>query len=201
MRGSTLGRRSVMALLPAAALAACAAPPPLEYRIAPLSGASYPGVRGRIVVRGIAIPDDLDRDYVAAPSGPYQFNRFADAVWAEPLGQMLSDAMVEDLARRLPAATVFSSGGAIGAPADMTIEINVLSFDPDLTGQVILRGQVAIRGGENQVYATRDIAGSVAAGTKDAGGIVMAMSQLWATAADAIAAQLSESGLTAAPPS
>jgi uncharacterized lipoprotein YmbA len=140
-----------------------------------------------IAVRGIGIPGYLDQTGIAKPAGAYQFAAYANALWAEPLGDMLQAVMVEDLARALPAATVTASGGAVAAPPGVLVEINVLRFDPDPDGKILLLAQVAVKTGPDRtVCGTKTLQSSA---TPDAGvpGIVAAMSGLWAGAAGQVA--------------
>jgi uncharacterized lipoprotein YmbA len=95
--------------------------------------------------------------------------------------------MVQDLAQVLPDATVTASGGAVAAAPGVLVEINILRFDPDPDGQILLLAQVAVKTGpERTVCATRALQSSA---TPDAGvtGIVAAMSGLWAGAAGQVA--------------
>ena len=104
---------------------------------------------------------------------------------------MLQSVMVQNLAQRLPGATVLANGGAIGAPAGLLIEINLLRFDPDPSGEILLTAQLAIRAATGlpdwqiQTFSTQ--ATPAGPSTSDA---VAAMSKLWAAAADQIASRI-----------
>jgi uncharacterized lipoprotein YmbA len=106
---------------------------------------------------------------------------------------MLQAAMVQDLAQRLPAATVLGSGGTIGVTADVLIEINVLRFDPDSTGKIVLSAQFAVRSEHTHALLTAQTyqSSAVPEGT-DVSYSVAAMSQLLATMADQIAGLIVE---------
>lgn len=172
------------------ALAGCASAPTQYYRLAPVPGAADPGVTGRISVRSISIPGYLDADGIAKPGGPYQYNSFANALWAEPLADLLQSAMVQDLAQRLPQAVVIGAGGAIGAPADRIVEINVLRFDPDASGHIVLIAQAALRSPDaGGTAVTRSIRLTAPCGAAP-GDIAAAMSALWGQAADTLASAL-----------
>jgi uncharacterized lipoprotein YmbA len=185
----TLSRRNTLLGGAILALSGCAAAPPTQYyRLAPLPGIPRNGVTARIGVRSIGIPGYLDQTAIARPSGGYQFNSFANQLWAESLGGMLQSVMVQNLAQRLPDATVLASGGAIGAPAAWLIEINLLRFDPAPSGDIILTAQIAIRPATTTTHWQIQTFSAHATPTgPGAADIVAAMTKLWAAAADQIA--------------
>ena len=76
-------------------------------------------------------------------------------LWAGPFADTLQTTMVEDLAQRLNGATVIDSNGSIEMPSDLQIEINVLRFDPSVTGDVELTMQVALKAGAEPSIAGR----------------------------------------------
>lgn len=116
----------------AAALDACASPPPARYfRLAPVAGPARQTPPQSLQVRNIGLPGYLGQDGIPEPSGQYQFAASISNLWAEPLAQMLQTVLVENLSQRLPQMTVTASSGMIGAPANFLVEVNVLDFDPD----------------------------------------------------------------------
>jgi uncharacterized lipoprotein YmbA len=146
-----------------------------------------------VVVRSVSVPGYLDQDGIGKAGGVYEFSSYPNDVWAEPLADMLQGVMVQELSQRLPGATVLPDGGAIGAPADAVVEVNVLRFDPDAAGDVILDAQIAVRRGTgNKVWRTVDFMRQ-ARGGDSAVAIVAAMSALWSQAADATALLLAQS--------
>ncbi len=187
MSGRRMLLRSAPALL--AMLAACGGSPTQYYRLAPVPGALLGGTLA-VGVRGISIPGALDQTGIAKPSDAYQFASYDSALWAEPLADMLRDVMVQDLGQRLPRATVLSNGGAIAAPRDVLVEINVLRFDPDAAGQITLSAQIAVKSGRSgQLWLTRNFE-TAAASAAGVTGTVATMSTLWGQAADAAAAMI-----------
>jgi len=96
----------------AAALTGCAATPTNYYRLAAIPGAIRTGITARIGVRGVSIPGYLDQTGIVRVSGAYQFDTYANELWAEPLAGMLQAVLVQDLAQILPGTTVLASGGA-----------------------------------------------------------------------------------------
>jgi uncharacterized lipoprotein YmbA len=172
----------------AAALAACASAPAQYYRLAAIPGAIRNGAPSSIGVRSISIPGYLDQNGIAKGTGDYQFGVYSNELWADRLDDMLQSVMVQDLAQRLPAATVIGSGGSIGMSSDVLIEINVLRFDPDSTGKIILTTQIAIKSGRTRaLWATRTFQNSATPDNANVSYIVATMSMLWASMADQVA--------------
>jgi len=183
-----LPRRALLCLGAAAALAGCAAPPTLYYRLAALPGTQLGNVTKSIRIRNIMLPDYLDQTGIAKPSPKYQFASFANALWDEPLANMLQSTMVQNLSQRLPNATILQSDGGIGAPADIFVEINLLRFDPDPSGAIQFCAQIALRtAGTAAPFLTKTLKNSATPATQTPADIAATMSVIWAGAADQIA--------------
>jgi len=169
-------------------LAGCASTPTQYYRLAVIPGAVTNSPVVKIGMRSISIPGYLGQDGIAKAGAAYQFSTYASDVWAEPLGSMLQDVTVQELAQRLPAASVVSNSGAIAAPADLLIETNVLRFDPDSNGQVILIVQIAIKSGRNfRPWLVQTFTNSATPAAPDVANLVATMSTLWAGVIDQLA--------------
>jgi uncharacterized lipoprotein YmbA len=163
----------------------------VDYRLQAEPGPVAGQAAVTVSVRGVNIPGFLDQNGIAMQSGAYQYASWPNDVWAEPLGDMLQAVMVQELGQRLPAATVVASGGAIGAPAQAVVEMNVLRFDPDPDGRIDLDVQISVRrDSDNRLWRTVDFNRFAAPAGDGALGEVAAMSGLWAQAADAAAGLL-----------
>ncbi|MCB8879661.1 membrane integrity-associated transporter subunit PqiC [Acidisoma cellulosilytica] len=198
-------RRQFLSLLIAAGpvalgLSGCASADPNLYRIGAVTGGAITGAPPQIEVRTISIPGYLDRTGIVKKAQDYKIDIHSNDIWAEPLADMLQAAMVQDLTTRLTGATVIGAGGSIGANADLLVEINVLRFDPDTNGQMILQLQVGIRDGQTMtLLGTRTIQHQAPAGEPLVASIVSTMSALWGQAADDIAAFVVQSWATHPP--
>jgi uncharacterized lipoprotein YmbA len=169
-------------------LAGCASAPTQYYRLAVIPGAVTNSPVLKIGMRSISIPGYLGQDGIAKAGAAYQFSTYASDVWAEPLGSMLQDVTVQELAQRLPAASVVSNSGAIAAPADLLIETNVLRFDPDSNGQVILIVQIALKSGRSfRPWLVQTFTNTSTPAAPDVANLVAAMSTLWAGVIDQLA--------------
>jgi uncharacterized lipoprotein YmbA len=166
-------------------LAGCTSAPTHYFRLAAVPGAVLQGPVIKIGVRNVSIPGYLDQDGIAKPGSDVAFSTFPNDVWAEPLGGMLQDVTVQELIQRLPAAIVISNSGAIAAEADLLIETNVLRFDPDSSGKVILVVQIALKSGHDyQPWLFQTLTRSAQPAGADAASIAATMSTLWAGVID-----------------
>lgn len=178
------------AALGAALLAGCASPAANYYRLAGIPGAVRGGGAKIIALRSINIPGYLDQNNIIKPGGTYLLNSFNNAYWAEPFADMLRAVMVQDLSQRLPHATVVNAG-AIGAAADYVIEIDVQRFDFDPDGAINATAQFAVKPvAADAPWITSKFQADATPGTGDVTNIVAIMSQLWAQAADQLAAMI-----------
>ena len=181
------------ALAIAATLSNCRSPPAHYYRLLASPGLVLESPPLRVGVLSISIPDDLDQNGIAYGGSGNQFDVYSNDLWAGRLAAMLQDVMVQNLAQRLPQATVVGSSGSIGLPFDAIVEINVLRFDPDGTGNVVLAAQISVKsehGHGSQV--TRSLTEKAGVERNAAPDFVAAMNWLWTAAADQIAAMIVE---------
>jgi uncharacterized lipoprotein YmbA len=184
-----LSRRRIFKLTPGFALtgfAGCASAPTLYYRLTALPGPVLTTAPESIRIRNVSIPGYLDQNNIAKTGAAYQFVSYPNALWADGLADMLQSTLVENLTQRLPQVTV-TGNGAIGAPAAFLVEINILRFDPDPSGSIILIAQVAWKNPDGSFRLTKTIQSSAAPSTPDAAGTAATMSGLWAGFANTIA--------------
>jgi uncharacterized lipoprotein YmbA len=192
----TLSRRRFMAhgmLAVAATLSGCSSAPAHYYRLLSSPGTALKTPLLRVGVRRISIPDDLDQNGIAHGGGGNQFEVYGNDLWAGRLGDMLQDVMVQNLAQRLPQATVIGSGGSIGPPFDVLVEIDVLRFDPDGIGNVVLSAETSVKSVKGQgSQIVRNFTQKAGVEQDVAPDIVSAMNRLWAATADQVAAMIAE---------
>jgi uncharacterized lipoprotein YmbA len=179
-------RRRFLLLLGTLALAGCGGAKIQSYQLIPVPGAVRGGNGLRVGVRGIGVPGALAQTSLPMPGSLYEANSFSNDQWAGSLPMQLQSTMVQNLAQRLPGDIVLASGGTIGAAPDIYVEINVLSFSPDVSGNITLQAQLATRHASGQDWQLQNFHASAAGGnTPD--GIAAAMSALWGQAADVVA--------------
>jgi uncharacterized protein len=132
--------RVVLALL-TGILAACSSPPSKYYVLSAQPDPGRPMLAGSprttVAIGAIKLPGALDRPQIARRLGPNQLDYAEYDRWAGPLDEMIRRVLAADLRPRLPAGTVLIDNDS-SASADLTIAIDVRSFDADKTGKVTL---------------------------------------------------------------
>lgn len=177
-----------LTLLPAA----CSSSNPNLYTLAAEPGPTRTGAPARIELRAIALARYLDRSQIVRSSEDYRLDVLGNDWWGEPLDAMLSRVLVQDLTQRLPESTVFAENGAVSAPPEASIELNVLRMDEDRAGALLLLAQVAVtRGGATAV--TRNLRFAVPPAGPGTPALVAAISRAVAQLADALAGMLASS--------
>lgn len=178
-----LSRRLILLAL-AALPASCASPNPSLYVLGTEPGPTHAGAPRVIQVRAIAVAHYLERSQIVRSSEGYRMDVLSNDWWGEPLDTMIGRILVQELNQRLPGSTVYGESGAISAPPDATVEINLQRFDLNSQGAVLLNAQVAVDG-KAQVSHAMTFTVTPADGTTAA--IVAAMSTATGQLADAIA--------------
>ena len=138
-----------------ALLGACSSGPPprlilLSNDVA-VPAASGNAQRPLLVVRTVAVPEYLDRRAVVYRSADAELKPFADAVWAERLGQSLTRWIALQLAADLPDHEVQAFAAAGEQMPGLVLNIELQSFEPQAlpaTATVLhLRGAWHLSGG------------------------------------------------------
>jgi uncharacterized lipoprotein YmbA len=156
------------------ALVGCTSPNPTLYTIAPVNGPESNTGPKVILLQQIGLERYLSRSQIVRSSENYKLDVMANDWWGEPLGAMLGRVLVSELGQRLPQSVVINESGAISAPPDATIALNVQRLDQDAAGNLVLQAQASVdfrgKGGSSvrafrftEAPPTRDIPGEVAA--------------------------------------
>ena len=174
-----------VSLILLALLAACSSPEPAYFTLAAVPGDARAGGPALVELRRPGVAGYLDRPEIVRGGG-YQLKVASNERWGEPFGDLFGRVLAEDLNRRLPGTTVFTSAGSISATADATVEIDVQRFDADGTGVVVLAAQVAVSRVRRGPAVTRAIRLQRPAGTTTVD-LVAAMSGLVGEMADVVA--------------
>jgi uncharacterized lipoprotein YmbA len=175
-----------------ALLAACRSPPPVLYTILPTPGEARRGGPRTVVVREVMVARYLDRLPIVRSAEDYRLDVSSDDWWGEPLEGMLTRVLVENLAQRLPGASVYASEGAISAPADATVAVNLRRLGMTGPAVLTLTAQVAIEYRDprrRDVTRTESLTVPVQAGS-DTRAFVAAASAAVGRLSDSIAALL-----------
>lgn len=190
-------RRIVLALSLAcgAMLAACAGSPATRYyTVAPVPGvpAGSPYRGPPIEVRSVQVPPAMDRLEMVRTLAPGQLAVLDFDHWAAPLGQLVRQALTEDLAERLPKDKV-AIPGAGWPQGRAALTVDILSYG-NLDGRASLALSWALRApapasGDAPAPVGATLRVEVPAGT-DAASTARAWSELMGQVADRIAEQL-----------
>ena len=174
-----------------AALAACSSPSPELYTIAPVPGVQQGASPKVIVLQQIGLERYLERLQIVRSSEDYKLDVMANDWWGEPLGAMLSRVLIDELQQRLPHSVVISEVGAVSAPADATVTLNIQRMDKDAGGNLILSAQAGIIfKGRAATPAIRNFRFSVTPDSSRIPGEVAAISTAVGQLADGLAAML-----------
>lgn len=122
----------------------CSSTNPALYTIAPVNGTEQQAAPKVILLQQLGLERYLERSQIVRSSEHYRLDVMENDWWGEPLAAMLSRVLVMELGQRLPQSTVISEVGAVSAPADATITLNVQRLDEDASGNLILQAQAGI---------------------------------------------------------
>src|ERR1700722_7628128 len=189
MKGTRYPRR-LAALIFGVTLGACSSPNPALYTIAPITGAEQSGGPKVVLLQQIGLDRYLERSQIVRSSENYRLDVLSNDWWGEPLSAMLSRVLVTELGQRLPRSTVISENGAISAPADATIELNVQRLDNDASGILVLQAQAGVNFQGRSGPALQSFWITVRTQTSDTPGEFAAMSPSVGQLADGLAAMV-----------
>ncbi len=181
-------KKEGVACLLACALTGCASPDPTYYTLQVVPGTVVSGSRVTLEVRRPGLAGYLDRADVVLKSASYKLNVNSQLRWAEPLGDMIGRVLSQDLSQRLAGASVFTESGAITAEPTMRLEVDILDFDADATGNVVLTAEVALeRGTTHDPLSTRHVLLTAQPAGPGTGELAAALSGLLGELADRVA--------------
>jgi uncharacterized protein len=127
------------------AAAGCStSPDPALYTIAPVSGTEHAGAPNIILLQQIGLERYLDRPQIVRSAENYRLEVMSNDQWGEPLAAMLARVLVAELGQRLPRSVVVKETGAISAPPDATVAVNVQRLDADASGVLVLQAQASV---------------------------------------------------------
>ena len=176
-------------------LAGCASSPPSKFYTltsTPASAAASSAATAALPIRvaSVHIPPMLDRQEIARPSAGNQLEINGQERWDAPLDEMIQQVLTRDLLTRLPAGKVILPSAP--APANLqSIALNVLQFQSDVTGSVVLEGSWSlVPAHATSPILIRDFRYTAAASSHSTADEVSTMSALLGQLADEIASSL-----------
>ncbi|MEQ8652043.1 MAG: PqiC family protein [Kiloniellales bacterium] len=123
-------------------LAACGSTPPTQVfglnDAAQRSETPAPGGAPLIYVDTAVIADYLDRTQMVTRKGTYRISLHEFAIWSEPLGDLITASLVDDLAQRFGDDQVMATPIPSYQDPDWRVELDVLRFDVDEAGDAVI---------------------------------------------------------------
>ena len=190
-------RRVSLCGLLALAVAGCASPNPSLYTLDPTPGTSRPGGPATVVLQQVAVARYLERPEIVRSSENFRLDVMGNEAWGEPVPQMISRVLVEDLSQRLPGTTVLNVSGAITVKEDATVEVNIQRMDRDASGALAFVAQTSVNHTGPSHPLTRTVRLAIPLASTATADEVRAMSVALGQLADAIAAMLLQRGTPA----
>ena len=138
-------QRALITLLSGSLALACASSPePQFYTLFPHAGRTWSDAPREVQLRRPGLPGYLDRPQIVRHEEPGKLEFSGADRWGAPLDGMVGGILVQNLAQRLPSASVYGESGAISSSPDALIEVDVQRFELSERGSVELIAQVAI---------------------------------------------------------
>lgn len=124
---------------------ACASSPePQFYTLFPDRGSTRASGPMEVQLRRPGLPSYLDRPQIVRHEQRGQLEFSGAARWAAPLEDMVGGILAQNLAQRLPEASVYTESGAISSSPDAVVEIEIQRFELSEHGSIELVAQVAV---------------------------------------------------------
>jgi len=181
-----LSRRAALGAL--VLLAGCRSAEPSLYTLVPVAGAPRRTGPRQVTVREVALSRLLDRQQIVRNSGAVKLDIAGSDWWGEPLEAMATRVLVENLAQRLPQASVVATSGAISFAGDPVVEVNLQRLGLIAPDRLGLGAQVSVVPREStRRTVTRSFALEEPVAGQDTAAYVTAASAAFGALADAIA--------------
>jgi uncharacterized lipoprotein YmbA len=184
-------KKSLSSFALMAVLSACSSPDPTFYTLQPIPGVAIAGGPATVEIRRPGLAGYLDRSDIVLKSAAYELSMNSQHRWGEPLGDMIGRVLTQDLSQRLPGTDTFAQTGAITADPQLRVEVDILNFDTDASGNVVLNAGVAIeRGLSHAPLAAHHVALTAQPAGPGAAELAATMSTLLGELADRIATDI-----------
>jgi uncharacterized lipoprotein YmbA len=123
----------------------CASSPePQFYTLFPHEGRTWVGEPLEVQLGRPGLPGYLDRPQIVRHEQPGKLEFSGADRWGAPLDGMIGSILVQNLAQRLPSASVYGESGAISSSPDALVEVDIQRFELTERGSVELVAQVAV---------------------------------------------------------
>lgn len=195
MAGNLYEMRAPLVILLIAALDACGTSPPVRfYTLDPIQTGAEGAARAEkgapVQVAAVHLPRTLDRREMVRQSAPNQLTISSEHRWGAPLGAMTREVLTQDLNARLREDRVVLPDSP-APPGTLAIVLDLLRFERDASGSVVLEGSFSVFAPEKDTpLARRAFHLTEPSGSGDFADQARAMSALLGRLADQIARAL-----------
>ncbi len=150
--------------------------------------------RGRallsITVNEVTLPKHLARKEILSRDRHFMVSTAEFDRWAEPLGENITSVLAENLSVLLGSDRVVAYPWSSGEGVDFTVNVQVLAFSPDPSGDVVLNALWRIADSAGDTVALKKSHYSEASATNDIIATVSAMSRTVGALSQDIASML-----------
>ena len=181
---------AVAGVLLALGLAGCTGvtPPTRYYQLSPLvDGDDIIASPTRLLgVSPVNFPDYLDRPQIVTRASDSRITIADFDQWSAQFGQMFKQVLVEDFRRKLGGVHVAELPNDRGLRPSIELDLNVLRFDVDTAGKIVLDARWRLFDGDDRLLATRHTELFEQAAPGDYGSVVDGMSRAIAALSETI---------------
>jgi uncharacterized lipoprotein YmbA len=187
--------KTTIALVCAAALAACGSSPPTRYfsldAVAPAAPVAASAM-APVQLGAVRVPALLDRPEIVAQDARYELAVRENDHWGAPLAPMMRRTLAQDLLTRLPAGAFVLPDAPAPAGA-RGIVVTVLDVRADADGRLTFEGSWTLTAGETgAAVMTQEVSLSEPMPSAASPEIAGALSRVLGRLADRIAATLAD---------
>ncbi len=169
-------------LLPLAfLLAACGSTPPTKvYTLTPSETRPVTEAEAgapTIFVDPTAVAEYVDRTQMVTRAGDYRLSLHEFAIWSEPLGELITRSVVDDLSARFGDDQVMQTPIPLYDYPDWRVELAVLRFDVDQGGEAVIDARWTLLDGRDDRLkdSRRELIVTTAANPEDPDSRVIAL--------------------------
>jgi uncharacterized lipoprotein YmbA len=150
----------MVGMVAALSLGACAGTPPSHFYLlgaapdGPVADGPAAAVEGGplLLVDPVTVAAYADRSQMVTRLADREV-RFAEfEVWAQPIGSLITAALVDDLAARFGPDRVLATPSRLDFSADYRLAVDVLQFDVDAAGQAVLDARWTLVAGADEHF-------------------------------------------------
>ncbi|MCO6416543.1 PqiC family protein [Siccirubricoccus sp. KC 17139] len=181
-------------------LSSCSSPEPDYYRLVAVPGGTRAARPLRVELRQVGLARYLDRREIVRGGASVRLDIRDGERWAEPIGDMVTRVLAENLNQRLPGSLVVPEQNAVGGDPEVTAEADITRFEDDGTGRVVLEGRFQVRRlGGRAAGLNRQVAEVVPLPGSGTAALAQAMSTALGRLSDQMSEALSTTLATAVP--